>query len=307
MRWNLGLAGLAVSWGLIAVIAGAVDIGGAQLAFLRLAFAAVTLAAVAVGGRRLSALRPGRHLRLLIALGVIQGAHWWLFFEAVKRGSVALAVLTFYAAPLFLAVLAPIFLPESLSNVALGAVAVGGAGIALVVLAGNGDGQGTFGWIALACGLGSALTFAVLLLISKRLLQADVPPLTLAFWDCLVGALVMIAPALLVNGRLVPGDAQEWRAVLLLGVVFTGGSTLVYAALLRHVTAQVAGVLSFLEPVSAVILAWVFLDQSLTTLGILGAVLVLLAGFAVVVLEPGSDSGERRVTEAAAGIGSAGT
>ena len=95
--------------------------------------------------------------------------------------------------------------------------------------------------------------------------------------------------------------------MLLLGVVFTGGSTLVYAALLRHVTAQVAGVLSFLEPVSAVILAWVFLDQSLTTLGILGAVLVLLAGFAVVVLEPGSDSGERRVTEAAAGIGSAGT
>ncbi len=150
------------------------------------ALAAVTLAVVALVGGRLRLLRPGPHLPTLIALGVVQAAHWWLFFEAVKRGSVALAVLTFYCAPIFLAVLAPLFLPEKLSNVALGALVPGGIGIALVALAGE-DGH-AFGWVALACGIGSALTFAVLVILSKRLLHAGVEPLTVAFWDCLVGS-----------------------------------------------------------------------------------------------------------------------
>jgi drug/metabolite transporter, DME family len=298
MRWNLGLAGLATSWGLIAVLAGAVALGAAPLAFLRLALAAITLAVVALASGRLPLLRPGPHLITLVALGVVQALHWWLFFEAVKRGSVALAVLTFYTAPLFLAVLAPLFLPERLSNVALGALVPGGIGVALVALAGD-DGN-AFGWVALACGIGSALTFAVLLVLSKQLLHAGAAPLTVAFWDCLIGS-VVIAPALLFAGSVIPEDAAEWAAVLLLGIVFTGLSTLVYAALLRHVTAQTAGILTFLEPVSAVVLAWALLDESLSPQALVGGALVVCAGIAVVALEPM----QQPASEAIAGVGSA--
>jgi drug/metabolite transporter (DMT)-like permease len=298
MRWNLALAGLATSWGLIAVLAGDVSVGAAPLAFLRLALAALALGAVALLSGRLRVLHPGRHLPALVALGVVQAVHWWLFFEAVKRGSVALAVLTFYAAPLFLALLAPLFLPETLSNVALGALLPAGLGIALVALAGE-DGN-AFGWLALACGLGSALSFAVLLILSKRLLHAEAPPLTVAFWDCLVGALVL-APTLLVAAPVLPADAGEWGAVLLLGVVFTGLSTLAYAAVLRHVTAQAAGILTFLEPVSAVVLAWLLLGESLSGQALVGGALVLAAGIGVVALEPN----EQRVSESVAGVGSA--
>lgn len=298
MRWNAGLAALAAAWGLVAVLAGAVGVDAGPLAFLRLALAALTLGAVAVFTRRVGALAPGPHLLALIALGIVQAAHWWLFFETVKRGSVALAVLTFYTAPIFLAVLAPLFLPERLSNVALGALVPGGIGIALVALAGE-DGD-AFGWLALACGIGSALTFAVLLVLSKRLLHAQVPPLTVAFWDCLVG-MVAIAPALFFAGTVLPADAGEWAAVLVLGVGLTGLSTLAYASLLRHTTAQAAGILTFLEPVSAVVLAWAFLDQSLSAQALLGGALVLLAGVAVVALEPT----EQPVSEAVAAVGSA--
>ena len=173
----------------------------------------------------------------------------------------------------------------------------GGIGIALVALAGE-DGH-AFGWVALACGLGSALTFAVLLVLSKRLLHARVPPLTVAFWDCLVG-MVAISPALLFAGAVLPADAGEWAAVLVLGVGLTGLSTLAYASLLRHTTAQAAGILTFLEPVSAVVLAWAFLGESLSTQAVVGGVLVLLAGLAVVALEPA----EQPVSEAVAAVGS---
>jgi drug/metabolite transporter (DMT)-like permease len=300
MRWNVGLAALATSWGLIAVLAGAVALAAVPLAFLRLALAALTLAVVALATRRLPLLRPGPHLPGLIALGVVQAAHWWLFFETVKRGSVALAVLTFYTAPLFLAVLAPLFLPERLSNVALGALVPAGIGIALVAFAG--DGGNAFGWIALVCGIGSAFTFAVLLVLSKRLLHARAAPLTIAFWDCLIGS-VVIAPALPFASSVIPEQAADWAAVLLLGVVFTGLSTLAYTALLRHVTAQAAGILTFLEPVAAVILAWALLDESLSPAALAGGALVLFAGIAVVVLEPTNQP----VSEAVAGVGSTST
>ena len=71
---------------------------------------------------------------MLVALGCVQALHWVLFFESVRRGSVALAVITFASAPVVLAVLAPAFLPEQLSRVAVAALVPGLAGITLVVL-----------------------------------------------------------------------------------------------------------------------------------------------------------------------------
>jgi drug/metabolite transporter (DMT)-like permease len=286
MRWNLALAGLAASWGLVAILAAAVGLGAETLAFARLAIAAATLALVAVLAR--ASIRPGRALPALALLGVAQGAHWLLFFEAVKLGSVALAVLTFYSAPILLAVFAPLFLPERLSRVALAALPVGAAGVALVAL---GGGDGGFAIAAVAAGLGSAATYAALVVLSKRLLLERVPPLTVAFWDCLFGA-VAVAPLLLLSDRILPDGPGEWAVVLALGVLFTGLSTLAYAAILRHVTAQTAGVLTFLEPVSGVLLAALLLEEGLSGATLVGGALVLVAGLVVVALEPATAAAE---------------
>ena len=299
MRWNLGLGGLAASWGFIAVLAASVDLGAGALAFWRLALAAATLALVAVAARRAELLAPRGRLGALALVGLVQGAHWLLFFEAVQRGSVALAVLTFYAAPLAIALVAPLILPERLSPVVLGACLVGAVGIVAIALDGGGT-QGAASAGAVAAGLGSAATYALLGIRTKRLLVAATPPLTVAVWDCLFGTLA-VAPVLLVAGRALPAGSGEWGAALTLGVVFTALSTLLYATLLRHVTAQAAGVLTFLEPVAGVVLGWVLLDQRPGPSTLAGGVLVLAAGIAVVVLEPASAG----VADAPAGVGSA--
>lgn len=296
MRWNLALGGLAASWGFIAVLAASVDLGAEPLAFWRLALATITLGLAALIGRRRQLLDPRGRLAALVLLGVAQGAHWLLFFEAVEHGSVALAVLTFYAAPLVIALAAPFFLPEGWSPIVLVACLVGAVGIAAIALDNGGDG-GASGW-AVVAGLGSAVTYAALVILSKHLVAAT-PPVTVAFWDCLVGTLA-VAPALLVADRVLPSGAGEWSAVLALGVVFTGISTLVYATLLRRVTAQAAGVLTFLEPVAGVLLGWAILEQRPGTATLAGGALVLAAGLAVVLLEPATP----RVADAPAGVGS---
>jgi drug/metabolite transporter (DMT)-like permease len=298
MRWNAALGALAASWGLIAVLAASVDLGAEALAFWRLALAALTLGAVAVGTGRASLLAPQGRLGALALLGVVQGAHWLLFFEAVDHGSVALAVLTFYAAPLVIALVAPIVLPERYSPVVLVSCGVGAVGILAIALGGGGT-EGGRSPLAIAAGLGSAVTYAALVILSKRLLAAAVPPVTIAFWDCLVGA-AAVSPVLLVAERVVPSGTDEWAVALTLGIVFTGLSTLVYATLLRHVTAQAAGVLTFLEPVSGVALAWLLLDQRPGTATLVGGALVLAAGIVVVLLEPADAS----VADAPGGVGS---
>ncbi len=298
MRWNAALGGLAASWGFIAVLVAAVDLGAEALAFWRLAFAAAALGVGALVAGRADLLAPGSRLAALALLGVVQGAHWLLFFEAVDHGSVALAVLTFYAAPLLIALVAPLVLPERMSATVLVACVVGAAGIVAIALDTGGEG-GAPSAAAVAAGLGSAATYAALVVLAKRLLAASTPPLTVAFWDCLVGT-IAVAPVLLLADRVVPEDAGEWAVALTLGVVFTGLSTLLYAALLRHVTAQAAGVLTFLEPVAGVLLGWVLVDQRPGAVTLAGGALVLAAGIIVVLLEPS----ETRVADAPAGVGS---
>jgi DME family drug/metabolite transporter len=75
--------------------------------------------------------------------------------------------------------------------------------------------------------------------------------------------------------------------VLLVGVVFTALSGFLYITLLRRVTAQAVGVLAYLEPVSAALLAWAILGEPLTAPVLVGGALVVAAGVLVVVAEPG--------------------
>ena len=281
MRWNLCVAGLAASWGFISIVVAGVELAAAVLVFFRLALAALAIgtAAALLGAHGL--LRPPAAPLRVLLVGAVLALHWFLFFETIKLSSVAVAVLTVYTAPILLAVLAPLVLPERRSRAALAALLPAGAGLGLIALAGGEEAGVTP--LAIAAGLGAALTYAALVIATKRL-TATLHPITITFWIYGSAALLM-APLLLGADRVVPRGAEiAW--VLLLGVVFTAVSGFVYVSLLRRVTAQAVGVLAYLEPVSAALLAWALLDQALGTAVVAGGALVVAAGVLVVVAEP---------------------
>lgn len=293
MRWNLSVAALAASWGLIGVVVKHVQLGATALVFYRVALAAAAIAAGCALARRLDLLRvPAARARLAL-VGAGLAAHWFLFFETIKLSSVAVALVLVYTAPLFLALLAPLALPERFSAVALAALVPGGAGLALVAFVGEGGGSARP--LAVAVGLGAALTYALLVIGTKQL-TLSLHPLAIAFWNYTTASLVL-AP-FLATGRVVP-RAGEAGYLLLLGVVFTAASGFVYISLLRRVTAQAVGILAFLEPVSAALLAWLLLGESLSAGVVAGGVLVLAAGALVVLYEPSEGAAVE-----AAGVGS---
>jgi drug/metabolite transporter, DME family len=281
VRWNLAAAALSVSAGFIAVIVDGVELSAEALVFYRLVLAALTVAAAAALARRLDLLRaPARRGRVAL-LGAILGAHWLLFFGTIKLSSVAVAVLTTYTAPLLLAAVAPVLLPERRSPVVLLALVPAGAGLVLIALAGE---EGTHARpLAIAAGLGAAATYAGAVVVAKQLtVQLQVP--TIQFWNYSV-ATVVTAPFLLLGGRVVP-EGAEIAYVLLLGVVFTALSGLCFVWLLRKVTTQAISTLGYLEPVSAALLAWAILGQELGWAVVAGGALIIGAGLLVILYEP---------------------
>ncbi len=281
MRWKLAVAALATSWGLIAVIVRKVDLDAQVLVFYRLAFAAVTLLLAAVALRRFALLRLTRHRAGVALIGITLAAHWFFYFATIKLSSVAVAVLMAYLAPIAIALLAPFVLPERRSRVALVALVPAAAGVTLVAL--GGEEGGAVRPLALVTGLLTAATYAALVLLTKRIVS-DIPVLTLSFWNYAIAA-AAISPLLLDADRVLP-TANELPAVLALGVVFTALSGYLYIWALRHVTAQAIGILAYIEPVSAALMAWAFLGESLNWQVVVGGVLVIAAGATVVFLEP---------------------
>lgn len=278
MRWNLAVAVLASSWGIISVIVAGVDLDAAVLVFYRVAIAAAAIGIVLAALGRLELLRPD--WRVLI-VGVFLAGHWFLFFETIKLSSVAVALLTVYTAPIFLALLAPAFLPERRSRIALLALAPAGGGLALIALFGSDESEAR--GAAIATGLGAAVTYAGLVIATKRL-TAELPVVTITFWSYATAA-ATLAPFLVFADRVLP-HGDEVGYVVLLGAVFTALSGFVYVSLLRKVTAQAIGILAYLEVVSSALLAWAILDQPLGWAVLVGGALVVAGGALVVVYEP---------------------
>jgi drug/metabolite transporter (DMT)-like permease len=281
VRWNVAVAALSASFGFVSIIVAGIDLDAPVLVFYRCLFAVPAIALALLLTRRLFVLRRGRTLKAALLLGTTLGAHWFLFFETLQLSSVAFALLAAYMAPIVVALLAPVVLPERRSHIALAALVPAAGGLAIVALAGGDDVH--FRPLALLTGLGTALTYAALV-IGTKAISARVSAAGLTFWNYTLAGLVMV-PLLFSADRVVP-TAGELGYVLLLGVVFTAVSGYLYIALIRKVTAQTMGVVAYLEVVSGALLAWAVLDEALSWQVLVGGALIILGGLAVVLFEP---------------------
>jgi drug/metabolite transporter (DMT)-like permease len=279
-RWNLVVAGLAASWGFVSVIAAGVDLPASTLVFWRCVVAAITVPALVLLVRRVRLLVVEEGRNQLLGLAVLVAIHWALLFQTLKLASVAVAILTVYTAPIFLAVLAPIFLPESRSRIGLVALAVSAPGIALIAL--GGEGGAAVDPLAIATGLGAAITYAFLVIWTKSLVH-NIAPVAVAFWSyALVGVIVL--PFALGSGEFLPHGA-EWGYVLILGAILTAAAGVLYMRALKDVTAQAAGLLAYLDPVSASFLAGAILGQDFGWQVVVGGLAVVAGGALVVLYE----------------------
>jgi drug/metabolite transporter (DMT)-like permease len=282
VRWRSAVAAIAAGWGSVAVVVQAVDLPAAAIAFYRVAIAGLAIGVVLlVAGRVRTLAVPARDLRRVLLLGAVLGVHWLAFFHTIKLSSVALGVLLVYTGPLITAALAPRLLGAPTSRLSWAALAAGAAGVVLVAT--ESGGSVDVRPAALATGLVAGATFG-LLMIGARAMAARVPPTAFVFWEMIVAAALLAVPALL--GDVVPAGAGDVAGLPVVGLWATALLNLAFVAALRHVHAQDAAVLAYLEPVSSVLLAWALLGEDPSPRTLAGGALVLAAGLATVWVAP---------------------
>ncbi len=208
----------------------------------------------------------------LLLVGLADAANVVLYFSALERGPVVVAVLSHYLAPSLVALAAPLLLKERGSPRALLASPVVLIGLALVLGAGE---SSTGSLRTAALGGGSALFYAVVVLGSRRAARSFSPIAVMS----LHAAISALGLAIVFGREVLPTEASQGLAIVLFGCVANGlFAGLLFNLSLQRLEAQLVGLFTYLEPLVAALIGVAVLGDPFGLTSLVGLLLVLAAG-----------------------------
>lgn len=209
-------------------------------------------------------------LRAFILGALNFSVFWALLFVAAYRLPGGVAATLGAIQPLVVILLARTLLGSPIRSLSVVAALSGLAGVALLVL----TPKAALDPVGIAAGLASAASMALGTVLSRRW-QPPVSALTFTSWQLTAGGILLLPVALLAEPALPPLTALNVTGLAYLGLI---GAALTYVLWFRGVAKlepAVVSSLGFLSPISAVLLGWSVLGQSLSA--------AQLAGMAIVV------------------------
>lgn len=278
-------------WGTIPIVLRTADGASAVKVFYRVFFAALVIGGwLLSSGRWREFTRIGwRKVAQVSVQGLILTLNWVLFLSALDRTTVATAELLGYTGPVYVAALAPLVSGERFDRRIIAPVLLALTGIAIILVPQGIDvssGRSFTGAVLAFC---SALTYAVLLLRSKKILRG-ISSGALMLLEYSVASVVLLpfVVAAYLRGA-GPSGATSYAALAVLGVVQTAIAGFIFLRGLRRVRADHAAVLTYMEPVAAVVFASVFLGEPLTAWTVAGGACVVAGGTWVARMEAGGE------------------
>nr|WP_048151922.1 DMT family transporter [Palaeococcus ferrophilus] len=263
-------------WGSVGIFARFSTLDGLSLAFLRVL--------IGSGMFLLFSLRDGEWLRRAFSsvrpkigqvflLGLALALNWAFFFSAVLYTTIAKATLIYYLAPILVVLLAGLFLGERITWERLFYVGMAFLGALMIVLQEK-PSLSSSDFLGVLFALAGAFFYALVTLLGRHL--RDVESDALTFFQ-LVFATMVLAPLALWRGLSLTPRALAVSS--LIALLHTFLALLIYMAGLKEVEAGEAALLSYLDPLSAVLYAFLIFGEVPTAMTLAGGALILLASF----------------------------
>lgn len=209
-----------------------------------------------------------------VGSGLALGLNWFFFFTAVQKTTVANAVLSYYTSPILVALLSPLLLRERVERKTALALTVGFGGV-LLMMAGPGAQLSANDLLGIGAGFGAAFFYALLTISGKWI---DLPAQLLVLIQTGVSALIF-APYVI--RRPLPGW-PEMALLLMIGVIHTALALTMYFAGVKLVKVQQVGILGYLDPLSAIGFALIFLGEVPGWRAVAGGALILLSSYLII-------------------------
>lgn len=250
-----------------------IPVASGELALYRAVLAALLIGAFLLLTRQkipFAAIR--REVPLLLVSGMAMGINWILLFEAYKYTTVSVATLSYYFAPVIVTVVCPILFKEKLTGRQILCFVMSTLG--LVLITGIGEVGGGRGMIGILFGLGAAVFYAAVILLNKFI--RNVEGIHRTFLQFLA-AIVILLPYVLMTGGMTLGgmNAVGWANLLIVGLVHTGLTYCMYFSSLKELPGQKAAILSYIDPLVAVLISVTVLGETMTAQQAIGGVLIL--------------------------------
>lgn len=240
----------------------------------RVLFGAAALALLLAVQRRQRASSLTQGQWVIVGLsGVALALNWTFFFRALSLTTVSNAVLSYYAAPVMVALASPFAIGERLEGRTLVATGLAFLGVAAMLYQ-PGAGLSRTDLLGIGAGLTAALFYTLVTLSTRWVGAISATRLVLA--QCTVASAILVPVVWFGQGAAgfrIPAPALAILAVI--GLVHTAFALILYYYGLRVVKVQHVGVLAYLDPVSAVLFALLFLGEVPAPNSLVGGAMVL--------------------------------
>lgn len=260
-------------FGTIAPFVRCIPVSSGELALYRAVLAAVLIGVFLLATKqKIPFGEIKKEVPLLLLSGAAMGINWILLFQAYQYTTVSVATLSYYFAPVIVTAACPILFKEKLSSKQILCFIMSTAG--LVMITGLGQTGGGKDLQGILFGLGAAVFYAGVVLINKFIQNVD--GIHRTFLQFLSAAAVLIPYVMLTGGVTLGGmDATGWVSLLVVGLVHTGVTYCMYFSSLKALPGQKAAILSYIDPLVAVVISVAVLGETMTLWQGVGGVLIL--------------------------------
>lgn len=217
------------------------------------------------------------NLALLIISGIFIGINWVALFESYRYTTVATATLCYYMAPMFVIVASPLVLGEKLTLKKAACVITALFGMVLVSGVFEAE-KGEIQLRGIIYGLVAAAFYASVMLVNKKM--TDIPAMDKTYLQLVfAAAIVGVYNIFTVDFASISTDIKHILLLLFVGAFHTGFAYTLYFGAMKSMKAQSIAILSYIDPVFALVLSAIILKEHMSLFGIIGAVMVLGAAF----------------------------
>lgn len=271
---KLMLSAAMVIFGTLGVFTRNIGVTSGELALYRAVLASVLIGFYLVFIKKdwLNLKNAGRELPLLLASGIAMGINWILLFQAYRYTTISAATLSYYFAPVIVTVASPLLFHERLTAKQVICFVMSTLGLVLII--GTGGGEETAGITGILFGLGAAVFYAAVILLNKFIKNvAGIQRTILQMLAAVVTLLPYVALSSGFNLNLL--DGTGWACLLTVGLFHTGITYCLYFSALKDLTGQEAAILSYIDPLVAVIISVLLLGEPMTLMQLIGGALIL--------------------------------
>lgn len=263
-----------IAFGTIGIFVKNIDLSSGEIALWRGVLALITLFILLIVSKRLKNIfKIKKNLWKLVLSGIAMGFNWVLLFEAYNYTSVALSTLSYYFAPTIVMLVSMIWFNEKISLKQILCFAASTVGLVMIIGISGGNSSD---FIGILYGLGAACLYGTVVLFNKA--TGDIEGLTRTFIQFSAAVIVLSLYVYFTEGfQLSKLGSTSLINLLILGVIHTGIIYYLYFNALSNVSGQQVAILSYIDPVVAVLLSVIVLSEAIKPIQLVGGAIILLA------------------------------